>query len=339
MSLSIRAHTPPPPFGFGYDRELAPRPMAEWTDLDGVTQTEWCSRHPIIDTPPHPDKTIHCLHVLEEVACRDGRGAQVLRCSLDDSSDDTTYIAKIYDPFYYSYIGPTDDVTWKADRDYSSEAAAYEELNRVGVDGSFAPKYYGSWTFDMLYPETPSATRPVRMILMEWIPNSITMENLRKGGFRGRISPQHRLDILARAMKVYSKMEFHGVRQLDFAPRNVLLVGPEVLSHMPRVILFDFNVSAVFSQPTCSKTQHKSKLPISPRYLFWGRCPEEFYYWTPSPHSDSRPVFLGWLTSHWEHSTEFGGPPASLNRRLRVIEDPPEYASPIEDEDWKYDND
>ncbi|KAL2885059.1 Protein kinase-like domain protein [Ceratocystis lukuohia] len=253
--------------------DVAPRPLAEWTDLDGKTQTEWCSQHPVIDTPPHPDKTIHHLHVLEEVACRDGRGAQVLRCSLDDSSDDTTYIAKIYDPLYYSYVDSYDDPTWRADRDYSSEAAAYEELKRVGVDGSLAPKYYGSWTFDM-------------------IPDSVTMQFIVEGGFRGSMSPQHRLDILAKAFEVNSKIDFHG---------------------------------------------YESKLPVSPQYLFWGRCPEEFEHWTPYPHCVVRGVFFGWLKSCWENSTEFDGPPESLESWDSFYEDTPEYAPPIEDEDWESD--
>ncbi|KAL2890653.1 hypothetical protein HOO65_010011 [Ceratocystis lukuohia] len=224
-SLSIRAHTPPPPFGNGYYRDVAPRPLAEWTDLDGKTQTEWCCQHPVIDTPPHPDKTIHHLHVLEEVACRDGRGAQVLRCSLDDSSDDTTYIAKIYDPLYYSYVESCDDPTWRADQDYSSEAAAYEELKKAGVDGSLAPKYYGSWTFEMVHPETPKATRSVRMILMEWIPDSVTMQSIVEGGFRGRMSPQHRLDILTKALEVNSKIDFHGPLSTVIVRGNTVIEG------------------------------------------------------------------------------------------------------------------
>ncbi|KAL2887649.1 Protein kinase-like domain protein [Ceratocystis lukuohia] len=336
-SLSIRAHTPPPPFGSGYRRDVAPRPIAKWTDVDGKTQTEWCSQHPVIDTPPHPDETIHHLLVLEEVACRDGRGAQVLRCSLDDSSDDTTYIAKIYDPLYYTYVDSYDDPTWRADRDYSSEAAAYEELKKAGVDGSLTPKYYGSWTFDMVHPETPQATRSVRMILMEWIPDSVTMHYIVEGGFRGRMSPQHRLDILAKALEVNSKIEFYGVRHLDFAPRNVLLVGPDVFSCMPRVILFDFNRSSVFSQPGCIGLPYESKLPISPQHLFWGSCPDEFERWTPYPHSVCGPVFFGWLKSCWENSTEFDGPPESLQILNSLYDDTPEYAPPIEDEDWESD--
>ncbi|KAL2885062.1 Protein kinase-like domain protein [Ceratocystis lukuohia] len=278
-SLSIRAHTPPLPFGTGYRRGIAPRPLAEWTDLDGKTQTEWCSQHPVIDTPPHPDKTIHHLHVLEEVACH-------------DSSDDTTYIAKIYNPLYYAYVESCDDPTWRADRDYSSEAAAYEELKKAGVDGSLAPKYYGSWTFNMVHPETPKATRSVRMILMKWIPDSVTMQYILEGGFRGRMSLQHRLNILAKALEVNSKIEFYG---------------------------------------------YKSKLPISPQYLFWGSCPQEFDHWTPYPHCVCGPVFFGWLKSCWENSTEFDGPPESLESWNKFYDETPEYAPPIEDEDWHSD--
>ncbi|KAL2891850.1 hypothetical protein HOO65_011208 [Ceratocystis lukuohia] len=312
-SLSIRAHIPPPPFGFGYLKEAAPRRIAHWTDLDGMTQTEWCSQHPIIDTPPHPDKTIRHLHLLEEVACRDGRGAQVLKCSMDGSDDNTKYIAKIYDPLYYAYVGSGDDATWKADQDYGSEAAAYEEFKRAGVDGSLAPKYYGSWTFDMVHPETPKATR---------------------SGARHRMSPQHRLDILAKAMEVFSKMEFYGVRQLDFAPRNVLLIGSHVETSVPRVMIFDFGISAVFSQPTCTEVEFKSKLPISPRYLFWANFPGGFYEWLPHSHRLWRQILLGWMKSHWENTTEFGGPPALLDSEIAKVRTRIWFATPTDDERW-----
>ncbi|PHH53436.1 hypothetical protein CFIMG_008216RA00001 [Ceratocystis fimbriata CBS 114723] len=64
-------------------------------------------------------------------------------------------------------------------------------------------------------------------------------------------------------------MEDSGVRQLDFAPQNVLLVGPEVVeaARMPRVIPVDFNVSTVFGQLIRNKTHHKNRLPNSSQYL------------------------------------------------------------------------
>ncbi|KAF5026742.1 hypothetical protein F66182_1161 [Fusarium sp. NRRL 66182] len=332
LSLAIRAHIPPPPFGFAYFKEAAPRPLANWTDLDGKTQSEWCLEHPPVDTPSHPDTTIRHLHMLEELACRDGRGAQVLRCSISDGNDDRVYVAKIYDPLYYAYVESIDDVTWKADRDYSCEAAAYEDLKKAAVDGSLAPKYYGSWTLNMDYPARPQATRPVRMILMEWIPDSVTMQHLLDRGIPARISPQHRLDILAKAMEVFSEMEFYGVKHEDFAPRNVLLVGPEIESRMPGVMLFDFNMSAVFSRPTCKRRREKSKLPISPQYLFWGECPIEFYDWVPKSHRSRRPMFLGWLKSRWEHATAFDGPSDSM-KNYRDFNEPVEFAHPVEDKD------
>ncbi|KAF4445778.1 Protein kinase-like domain protein [Fusarium austroafricanum] len=332
LSLAIRAHIPPPPFGFAYVKDAAPRPLAHWTDLDGMTQSEWCFQHPPINTPSQPGATVRYLHVLDEVACCDGRGAQVLRCSLSDSHDDRVYVAKIYDPLYYAYVESIDDVTWKADRDYGCEAAAYEELKKADVDGMLVPKYYGSWTFNMAHPARPQATRPVRMILMEWIPNSVTMQHLQEQGISARISPQHRLDILAKAMEVFSEMEFYGVKHEDFAPRNVLLVGPEIESRMPGVMLFDFNMSAVYSRPTCKRRRDESKLPISPQYLFWGESPTEFYEWTPNSHRSRRPIFLGWLKSCWENSMAFDGPPESL-KDLHDFDEPFEFAPPSEDKD------
>lgn len=338
LCLDIQAHAPPQPFGLGYFKEAAPRPAAFWTDLDGMTQSDWCFKHPPVDTPSPPDATIRHLHVLDEVACRDGRGAQIVRCSISDSSDISdshngrTYIAKIFDPLYYPYVDSNDDVTWNADRDYSTEAAAYEHLKRLTVDGTLTPKYYGSWTFNMAHSASSNAPRPVRMILMEWIPNCVTMQHLMDQGIPAYISPQDRLDILANAMELYSKLQFYGVRHEDFAPRNVLVVGTGEKSRFSDVILIDFNMSAVLSRPTCRRLPYESKSPINPKYFFWGESPIEFYDWIPQPHRTRQPVFLGWLESRWTHVTEFENPSEPLDD-YHDFNWPMEFAPPMEDTD------
>jgi hypothetical protein len=50
-----------------------------------------------------------------------------------------------------------------------------------------------------------------------------------------RMSPQHRLDILGVAMEAWCLLEFCGVEHGDFAPRNILLMGPNVDTKIPKV--------------------------------------------------------------------------------------------------------
>ncbi|GAW23872.1 hypothetical protein ANO14919_134490 [Xylariales sp. No.14919] len=61
------------------------------------------------------------------------------------------------------------DFVWQADMDYSREAAAYNHLEaamKLQLPG-FAPRYYGSWTFEL--PVTGNRRRAVRLILIEYI--------------------------------------------------------------------------------------------------------------------------------------------------------------------------
>lgn len=300
LNLSIRRHIPPPPCGKGYVEGLErqqspPQPIRE------VTQSEWCLQHPPADTTPHPDTTSHDLHILDQIACGDKRGSQVVRCRLDQ--EDQVYVAKIYDPLYYSYTncGTPVDVTWLADLDYCREAAAYEDLKEAAVDGLLVPEYHGSWTFDMALLD--SKTRPVRMILIGWIQGIDMFEIIKKEQVT-RIPPQRRLDILARAMEAQAKIAFHGVKQADFSPRNIMIVGP-FETQMPQVFIIDMNRSILTSRPNSKYPRYDTSRPISPHILHWGGCDNEFLSWVPEPHRSRRKAFNGWLKTTWENSDEF----------------------------------
>lgn len=307
LNLSIRPHRPPPPFGItGYSKgperqESLPGALRQ------STQSDWCLQYPPTNTSTDFDSSERQLHIIDEIACEDGRGPQLVRCYLDEE-DGQIYAAKIYDPLYYSYtdreFGTPVDVTWLADQHYSRECAAYEDLSKAEVDGILVPKYYGSWTFNMALLHT-QAVRPVRMILMEWISGS-SMQFLIDCQKINSFSPEQRLSILAKAMEVECKINFHGVRHGDFAPRNIILVehtSAKVQNY--RVLLVDFNYSATFSRPNCKYKRQEATRPISPRYRFWGPCPNEFISWVPRPHRSQPAAFKGWLRSVWEHSGEF----------------------------------
>ncbi len=165
QKITIFRHNPPPPLGRPYpnSRALTPRKV-----LKGLTQLEYClSASPLEETTNSQE--ISSFVVTKELALCDGRGAQLVVV-------DNGLVAKIYDPLYYpTYHKDTsiraDVVEW-AERDYSREAAAYEELTgRFG--GTIIPKYHGSWTCEMPVDTTSGVTmRPVRLILMEFIEGS-----------------------------------------------------------------------------------------------------------------------------------------------------------------------
>ncbi|QUC24053.1 uncharacterized protein UV8b_08294 [Ustilaginoidea virens] len=305
LNLSIRRHRPPPPFGItGYlkgpeRQESPPEPLRQ------VTQSEWCLQHPPANTLPHHDSSEHQLYIIDEIACEDGRGPQLVRCCLDEDNSQT-YAAKIYDPLYYSYadrgFGTPVDVTWLADQHYSRECAAYEDLSQAEVDGILVPKYYGSWTFNMPLKQSQDV-RPVRMVLMEWI-SGFSMQSLIDRQKVRHFSPEERLCILAKAMEVECYINFHGVRHGDFAPRNIML-EPSVDAQNHRVLLIDFNYSSTFSRPNCKWKRQNATRPTSPRYRYWGPCPNDFFLWVPEPHRSRPAAFQGWLKSQWEHSEKF----------------------------------
>ncbi|KAH7019784.1 hypothetical protein EDB80DRAFT_601269, partial [Ilyonectria destructans] len=321
LDLSIRRHVPPPPFGVGYiqgqeRQESPPQPIRE------VTQSEWCLQHPPADAAPHPDTTSHNLHILDEIACGDGRGSQVVRCWLDQ--EDQVYVAKIYDPLYYSYTdaGTPVDVTWLADLHYSRESAAYEDLKEAKVDGQLVPNYHGSWTFDLALLD--SETRPVRMILIGWI-QGVDMYSLVQKEQVTSFPPQQRLDILARAMEIETKLAFYGVHHRDFSPRNIMLVGP-FETQVPQVFLIDLNHSVVTSRPNSKYPKPTTTRPVSPHLRQWGGCGNEFLCWVPQPHRSRPRVFKGWLKSTWENSDEFDiieGLNLTRSLKDRVVITPP----------------
>jgi len=344
LTLTIRPHVPPSPFGStGYTRGLE-RQEAPQGEVAKFPQSEWCLHNPVAETAPHPDITEkQMLKIVGGIACKDGRGAQVVRCQLCHDVNNV-YVAKIYDPLYYSFsdrdFGTPVDVTYRADQDYSREAAAFEDLKADGADGRFSPKYYGSWTFDMPLIGTPPVLRPVRLVLMEYIKGTdlwTIMERDGEGLGVRTVPPEQRLEIFAKAAEAETNLKFHGIIHRDFAPRNVMIADPVtregVDSHTPRVILIDFNNSTCVNRPNFRYAEFHTTDPlsISPRYRWWGGCPNEFLQWVPDPHRSQDAVFNGWLEQRWpDPSSEYLLPRFTLPRHRRTAK-LIEYASPVPD--------
>ncbi|EPE07152.1 hypothetical protein F503_07803 [Ophiostoma piceae UAMH 11346] len=315
LRLSIRRHMPRPPFGNYYKSERPTRTEADRQEKFHRTQSEWCLMRPPSISPPHPDPVVEGLQVIDEVACEDGRGAQLVRCRLD-TDPERIMVAKIYDAFYYDYMLPVGgpcDVTRVADNHYSREAAAYEALADAKADGRLVPKYYGSWTFNLPVPDalqsfnsssSDSTIRPVHMILMEWIEGISIDKLLQDERTVKSIEPALRLKILAKAMEVFCMVESCGVRHNDLAPRNVVL-SPAYgwTTRMPAVFLIDFNVADTTRSPYYQGKKVTPPLPINPRHRFFHHYMPEFGRWIPRRYRKST-TFNGWLSTRWAPDEE-----------------------------------
>jgi serine/threonine protein kinase len=296
-------HIPPPPLGRPYPncRTITPRET-----LRHLTQFEYClSASPLGGITNNQEAS--SFTVVEELALRDGRGAQIVLV-------DNGLVAKIYDPLYYpSYHEDTpiraDVVEW-AERHYSREAAAYEELDsRFG--GIIIPKYHGSWAFDVAV-DTASGIieRPVRLILMEFI-EGITMLKLDPD----QLSEEQKANIMVKAIEAEVALSHHGVVQGDFAPRNVLCSGNDLKSAKLRVVLIDFNASRILR--LVGVPPNPSKLPISPIVRYWAGAYQFDAAWLPHPPGE-------WLWKHWGDSPFYQ--PVIRGEERQRLQPPPSQA-------------
>ncbi|OAA58494.1 Protein kinase-like domain protein [Niveomyces insectorum RCEF 264] len=353
-ALSIQRHVPLPPFGRRYSPG-ASRPEADRLDYPNDTQTDWCVRFPPQESqfPPHPDGSVRTLHIVDEIACREEHGAQIVRCRLDDDAGETFYVAKIYDALYYpsrEWGGAPLDTTYSADAHYSCECAAYEHLSQAGVDGRYTPKYFGSWTFDAPIPSvrpTDSAqvgggkdyptSRPVRMILTGWIRGTSMYSYLQTNKVND-FPYAWRLEVLAKAIESESKLVFHGLLHNDFEPRNVLVVDAEppatstsATRDVPDVYIIDFNISYVLDSPYMRPKYQRSlrpTLPGNPMHEYWNNTCENFGSWVPVAYRRNRAAFRGWLKSRWGEAQGYSEPHELMKQihdyNAEVVYIPPE---------------
>lgn len=182
----------------GSDEDLERRGSVSNRELRATTVVELCLNYPPLAGRTHTHEPARQLVIVDTIRARDGHGAQLVVCRLDDEPT-REYVAKIYDPLYYGFADPSwpdipRDVATEADRAYCAEVAAYTELSShhhhhhddeaFGVvrelDG-LVPRFYGSWTFQLLLdaPDGTIVARDVRMILTERIVGGKSMDQVR----------------------------------------------------------------------------------------------------------------------------------------------------------------
>jgi len=297
--------------------------------------------NPPLETADPPVIHIHTLSVTHELAVADGRGAQLALCTIKPrdpvSHPPFQAVAKIYDPLYYSFShkdvpSVPCDVTRFADEDYSRETAAYEHLQSVSQAGTFAPKYFGSWTFTAGFEmgkTTPVQSRPVRLILMEYVPGK-TIHELCAGSEPtvATLGDAYRLEVLARILDAEAKLRFNGIDQQDLAARNVILhdppnpqgqTAPAQPNTIPRVVLIDYNISVVYAKTIRKIGPYDgTTLPPNPMRIHWSNSLQEFRGWIPDAWETTPRLRQEWLQKRFGGDNLAGYSP--LKKELKFSE-------------------
>lgn len=296
--------------------DILPRPSLSDEYLKTVTHTESVVINPSTDKmlplgSDAPDSLSAQLNIKAPIAIGEVRGPQLVACTIapgtqgvrDGNHYSTSFkaAAKIYDALYYNFkdnLGDDpQDCVYQAENDYRTETAAYRHLDSHRQTGTFAPEYYGSWTFVLAVDVNGvSQTRNVRLILIELL-DGPSLQALRvqnhhhkwMGTDAFHYPQEYRLEVLARAMDGYVRQLKTGLCQRDFAGRNVVLCADNNLPEvkvlglgMPRVVLVDYNIATVNRDLTADAT---TGLPDNPAAIFWT--------------SDLFGDFPGWVPKEW----------------------------------------
>jgi hypothetical protein len=322
FKVQIQSHVPPPPFGA--ERLYGPWPRRHPSDeeLEFGTQSALVIAYPPLETtrPPSntatPSETAQ-LTIMSHISVGCAANAQLVVCTVaKPGKPPFEAVAKIYDALYYrfshSMASRPRDITAEADKDYATEAAAYEQLTTIGRASKATPVYYGSWTFSLpILSNNIEHMRPVRLVLIEHLPGSnlegLKIQNsaqIRDGPDCFHLPEQYRFEVLAHAMDAYVRVLHCGVEQNDFASRNIIISSNYTIVHtettntrIPRVALTDFNIAIVHSRthygPSIKETL---ALPMNPIQCFWDKAVAgDFLGWVPREWESSHRAMQEWL--------------------------------------------
>ena len=279
---------------------------------------DWClSRSPKPGRTDEDDTKDICI--IHQLRSGEASGAQIL--VVRDTSSEGHFVAKIFDPLYYSFIVGDSwtpyrvhDVVARADADYAAEAAAYIELDSTPFPGTFVPRFYGTWTTNIdTHVNGIKHVREVRIVLMEYV-QGICMRDVDAT----KLTEDEKDNIMIKLVEGESELSFAGIEHNDISPRNVILGPPggvhagstctslpmsssgkyiDFVSPEIRVCLFDFNLSTVDRlKPSIDPSIAQQR--FSPVIRWWANIHEFCEVgWVPSSDRAHE-----WLWVHWEHS-------------------------------------
>lgn len=221
---------------------------------------------------------------------------------------------------------------YQADKDYSREAAAYEAIP-PSFQGTAGPKYFGSWTFNVEYGPSLAASRPVRMILLEFVPGETIIDILlgigawpNSDGAIDHFEVEYellppeaeRLDVLATAMEIQTKLHHAGIVHRDINLWSVLV------SRSGRVVIIDFPRAVVYKRVEWGRKylERKKQCPKPPSpALEW--CDKGLFFafgsWVPKGWL--RAQEKEWVRSRWMGSDRFMPLPEDFIRNLQDYEE------------------
>lgn len=301
------------PPGSSEDGGASPRPYLSDDYLESLPQSEIVAAIPPIETAPPANPERAKLVVTAPIVIGESRGAQVVSCTIFPQSDNDgkavqpfQATAKIYDPLYYNFkmemVHHAEDVIFDADNDYNNEARAYESLLKANQTGSFAPTYYGSWTFSLpISIKGKRQTRSVRLILIERL-HGTTIEETRvknhpepdMGLDSFHYPEEFRLEVMAQVLEGCARQQQIGLNHRFLTGRKILLVQNEFDPSsppketcgglpLPRVVLIDYRHTRIEARGDSS---YPLPLPENPALTYLRL---DGYDW-----------FLGWKPREWE---------------------------------------
>ena len=234
LSLHLDEFLPPIPYIAGQHfqaTEHRPDPPPEYPDYLRIAVTEqrfydqkrslhpWdvCQRHPPSVGTSHPENRIDLL-VTGTLETGHKRSSQTVRAISTIEGRRVELVAKFYDPLYWDFGAGGVNMFSACDKNYRHEAHAYRQLHNLY--GSIVPRFYGSYTVDILPPGfgRHTQTRQVRLTLTEYISgHSLAALDPRT------ITKPLRQEIMAKVAYAETMLQVHDVLHGDVYPRNFIL--------------------------------------------------------------------------------------------------------------------
>ncbi|KAM5446380.1 hypothetical protein MaudCBS49596_006639 [Microsporum audouinii] len=240
QEFTVRSHVPPPPIDLDCSPDRSARQEREEND-----PLARCFLHP--PRPGSDGGQVVRLKISKEILLEDNHNAQlgvvdileVSKSTARGPQENTTVLAKFYDPLYLDHRQDDVDPFLVVEHSYSHETAAYATLTEL--QGTFIPEYYGSFTLE-LPVDGYQDKRLVRLTLIELV-QGVPMRKLDPKD----VSQQQRQQIMKGIIDAETAVFTRGMLHCDTFPRNIIINSDPGSNR--RVVLIDFDLSRPVLEP------------------------------------------------------------------------------------------